>query len=98
MSQSDVTICHLMLLYVSRYLYLLLDVAILVEPRFIWGNIHQSWSIWINPGQSGPIRANQSDMSHLSHMYYLSKFPLTPMGVLATGSAHARPSARPAST
>ena len=24
-----------------------------------------------------------------------NKFPLAPMGVLATGSAHARPSARP---
>ena len=26
---------------------------------------------------------------------FLSKFPLAPMGVLASGSAHARPSARP---
>ena len=34
-------------------------------------------------------------MSCIIHQYCCQKFPLAPMGVLAPGSAHARPSGQP---
>ena len=50
-------------------------------------NLHQyfpgSWKIY------------QSKINAITSLAIVIKFPLAPMGVLAPGSAHARPSARP---
>jgi hypothetical protein len=42
----------------------------------------------------GPL-ASSKEHQQLHDMITLVKIPLTPMGVLAPGSAHARPSAQP---
>ena len=38
---------------------------------------------------------NLTEIANRNEHAHLSKFPLAPMGVLAPGSAHTRPSARP---
>ena len=49
---------------------------------------------------SEDLNIKESEILHISDNHYktnlnMKKFPLTPMGVLAPGSAHARPSAQP---
>ena len=72
-----------------------IDMSQQIVDNEVGQNFHKSKNFWLCSSRDGTVTSRRELSKGLKRNL---KFPLAPMGDLAAGSAHARPSARPPST